>query len=467
MHEHVTSLLKWGFSVVVLRPGGKAPAGGVGWQRRVITGGRFRVPPDANLGVLGGSPVRPGHRLVILDVDVKGGKEGRRSLEWLRADYGPLPLTTRAVTPSGGEHYYLAVPADVPLGDTFALFHRLGYPDIDLLGAGRFAVAPPSTVGAGGYDWLYRPDERDVGVALAPPWLVAWLRLAGRPEARVVPFECDGTQRKATDGHVPIAGAGGRDRRLLLNEVVTRYPVLADGSRNTQMSRAVASLAARGLDRDGVLGVIKEWHAHFANRFSTELSVAAKEAERSVHSLFKKVEAGKFLVAAATDHTAEQSRRVLTEREQTFLQRLKNPVPAAAPVLPYHGKEGQKKSRWSRLSALEEQFVECLIVYAGYERDRGRTVDDIRTTNQQLMALMQARFGVAFDDYGPHGSKKFRRLKEAFVTKTLAGQGRTPRECPARKRELLVMVEEGRKGFAGRTGTPSRYRLTGLLEAFD
>src|ERR1035437_2823745 len=43
--------------------------------------------------------------IVVLDADLKAGKHGQISLDMLELEYGPLPLTSTARTPSGGRHY--------------------------------------------------------------------------------------------------------------------------------------------------------------------------------------------------------------------------------------------------------------------------------------------------------------------------------------------------------------------------
>jgi hypothetical protein len=110
---------------------------------------------------------------------------------------------------------------------------------------------------------------------------------------------------------------------------------------------------------------------------------------------------------------------------------------------------------YRRLSVAEEQLVEALLLLVSYKRARGEADDHFLATNQQMVDLLVARFGIeGMAAHGEHG-RQFRRLKESVVTKAREGK-----ELKARKVELVEMVEEGVPGV------PSRYRRTKLLEAF-
>jgi hypothetical protein len=119
------------------------------------------------------------------------------------------------------------------------------------------------------------------------------------------------------------------------------------------------------------------------------------------------------------------------------------------------GRDVAGRKGYRRLSVAEERFVAALLLLVSYKRSRGEADDHFLATNQQMVDLLVARFGIeGMEAHGEHG-RQFRRLKESFVTK--AGEGK---ELKAKKAELVVMVEEGVPG------TPSSYRMTRLLEAF-
>src|SRR5580704_15552269 len=54
--------------------------------------------PSAMIGV----PTGSASGMWVLDVDMKNGKDGKQTLAALEAANGPLPLTVRSCTPSGG-----------------------------------------------------------------------------------------------------------------------------------------------------------------------------------------------------------------------------------------------------------------------------------------------------------------------------------------------------------------------------
>lgn len=87
--------------------------------------------------------------LVVIDLDVRPGKDGRASLRSI----GPMPLTATARTGSGGLHLYYAHPGvDVPNSAG-----RVG-PGIDVRGEGGYVLAPPSRHASGGtYSWEVAP----------------------------------------------------------------------------------------------------------------------------------------------------------------------------------------------------------------------------------------------------------------------------------------------------------------------
>src|SRR5688572_1752818 len=143
-----------------------------GWRVFPVNG---KIPAIAN-GVLGattdptllstwwgksspmGIALATGNSLVVVDVDPKN--DGPDSLAELESKYGDLPGTLRAITPSGGTHYYFRGPDNVRNSAS-----RLGT-GIDIRGTGGYVVIPPSP----GYYW-------DLGGLDEPSPLPQWLLL--------------------------------------------------------------------------------------------------------------------------------------------------------------------------------------------------------------------------------------------------------------------------------------------------
>jgi Bifunctional DNA primase/polymerase, N-terminal len=120
----------------------KKPAGGPGWQQR-ITSNATEIEHwqgNYNIGIMGGSPLPDGRRLLIVDIDVKNDSGGARSMAILQETYGPLPNTATSVIPSGGKHLYFQVPAHTRLSGIRDLFKKIDLCGLDLIGEGLFAV---------------------------------------------------------------------------------------------------------------------------------------------------------------------------------------------------------------------------------------------------------------------------------------------------------------------------------------
>ena len=85
-------------------------------------------------------------------------------------------------TPSGGFHYYYAMPDDVSDDDVLRNTQKaeacLGYPDVDTRGIGGYVVAPGSVTAGGTYEIL-----SDVPPAPIPTWIVDAMRAYKRAKA--------------------------------------------------------------------------------------------------------------------------------------------------------------------------------------------------------------------------------------------------------------------------------------------
>lgn len=120
----------------------------------------FRHHGNANYGVVTGKP----SGIFVLDID---GPNGERSLKYLTAKHGVLPLTLTVKTPHGQHLYFRMAEDRVPnsagsLGD-----------GIDIRGDGGYVVGPGSVLEAG----MEYSVEWDRTVAKAPTWL---RRLVGK-----------------------------------------------------------------------------------------------------------------------------------------------------------------------------------------------------------------------------------------------------------------------------------------------
>lgn len=109
--------------------------------------------PNANIGIVTGAV----SKIVVLDVDIKNGVDGRKSL-------GPLPVTACSKTYSDGRHYYFKHP-----GVRVATSAGQIGEGLDMRGDGAYVVAPPSQIGFKEYEWLVQLEE---GLAEMPQWLL-------------------------------------------------------------------------------------------------------------------------------------------------------------------------------------------------------------------------------------------------------------------------------------------------------
>ncbi len=136
--------------------------------------------PNHGVGIATGA----GSGIFVIDVDVKGGKVGDRTLADLEAVHGELPETFTVETPSGGRHYFFRYEPDRPVGSGR---DKLGK-DIDHRGDGGLVVAPPTVDPATGR--CYRV-VLDVPVADAPDWVHELLVEAPRTAPTSTPAPAD------------------------------------------------------------------------------------------------------------------------------------------------------------------------------------------------------------------------------------------------------------------------------------
>jgi hypothetical protein len=140
----------------------------------------WRGRPFANVALATGSP---SGNILVLDVDVKGGKDGLAVLAALEVLHGPLPKSWRTLTPSGGLHLFFVQPIGRRLRNRVNLpvegFTASG---LDVRTDGGSVALPPSRRPDGAYEWAV--DPLAVRPADAPSWL---LDLIDPPQFRPVP----------------------------------------------------------------------------------------------------------------------------------------------------------------------------------------------------------------------------------------------------------------------------------------
>jgi hypothetical protein len=143
-----------------------------GWPSRASLDPRtiefwWRRWPNANPAVATGGPTR------LLVVDIDPDADGETSMAVLEREYGGVPATVEVVTPRGGRHLYLLVPAWRAMPGNSA--GKLG-PGIDTRGEGGYVLVPPSKVGGRAYTWSVDSGDR---IAIAPLWLLDILECGG------------------------------------------------------------------------------------------------------------------------------------------------------------------------------------------------------------------------------------------------------------------------------------------------
>jgi hypothetical protein len=234
-----------GYAVIPLTRGGKRPHAMLGDRGGVHLASRDQQQvftwwlrdPAANIGVATGVV----NQLCVIDLDVKGGKNGPHELsDFLQLQALSLPSGPVAHTPSGGWHLWLRSADPVP--------ERPGIlPGVDVKGDGGLVAAPPSMAltvpydRSGGttgevpvpYSWAAGCPHSVPG---APPWLHAWLQQA-RPAS---PDASDGS-------------AGGQSSADLDAYMKTGVP---EGQRNREIYRIACRLfRIHGTTGDGAAQV--------------------------------------------------------------------------------------------------------------------------------------------------------------------------------------------------------------------
>lgn len=238
-----------GYAVIPLVRGGKRPhqmlgnVGGVHLASKDPTqiAEWWSLDMAANIGVATG---KKDSHLVVIDLDVKGGVNGKSSFaRYLRENSLPFPGDVPYVeTPSGGRHLWLRPATGPRYGNETDPSDRIGIlPGVDVRGKGGLIVAPPS---GRMVMPITRPGERSGSeipvpyswgsgcphaVPDAPPWLDDWLKHA--PSSRL-----------AADGK-----PNGEGEQVPLDDAIGKSKVegLPDQRRNQEMYRIVCGLFRR------------------------------------------------------------------------------------------------------------------------------------------------------------------------------------------------------------------------------
>ena len=153
--------------------------------------------------------------IVVVDIDIKKGKNGR---QWER--YHDLPTTRKIQTVSGGDHFYFKHPGRKVNSSTSDIFEG-----VDIKGDPGYVICPPSD----GYSIVLDED-----IAEMPDWLV---ELCNAPKA---------TEQKSKTGGLGLSL--GFDSEKALNEITSQ-----DGSWHDKVLRLTGHWISRGWLDDEIL----------------------------------------------------------------------------------------------------------------------------------------------------------------------------------------------------------------------
>lgn len=206
-----------GFKVIPLVPRTKLPLVRA-WQRQgsdelsAITEWAHKWP-SANIGVVTGHP----SDVVVIDLDVKDGRNGMDTMARLAGAGKTLPPSPIALTPTGGRHLYFRMAAGLKnLVGMTAGGRGLG-PGVDVRATGGFVVAPPSKLQNGSYRWLVPPMAPDF--PRLPDWAIQMLKppAAKASNQAFVAKDAQGQAERSLEGmarRLAAAAAGGRNNLL-------------------------------------------------------------------------------------------------------------------------------------------------------------------------------------------------------------------------------------------------------------
>ena len=141
-YDHLSGALgyaRMGFAVFPIVPRSKHPLTARGFKDaskdELVIRRWWEVRPDANIGIACGNV----SRVVVLDVDTKGGQPGMESLTRLIAKVGEIETATVS-TPSGGLHLYFRYP------EGGCPSWKDGGLGLEMKSDGTYVLAPPSIV---------------------------------------------------------------------------------------------------------------------------------------------------------------------------------------------------------------------------------------------------------------------------------------------------------------------------------
>jgi hypothetical protein len=203
--------------------------------------------PDANIGIATG--VTSG--VMVIDVDMKEGKDGQATLDALAKQGRVLPPSPISLTPSGGRHlFFRAIPGIRNVVQITKSGRGLGA-GLDVRADGGCVVAPPSELvkcdahGAGSYRWLIPPLTADF--PRLPDW--AAKLLLPRPTLPFAP-DAHGGDIEPLARFVAGSPQGERNNRLYwaacrTRELVARH-IISEASAVRRLSEVAAAVGLPG-----------------------------------------------------------------------------------------------------------------------------------------------------------------------------------------------------------------------------
>lgn len=204
-------------------------------------------------------------KLVVLDIDVKGG--GMDTLSIWKQEHGEMPHTPTVRTPTGGLHFYFRYADGVGSKTGIA-------PGIDIRGDGGQVVAPPSVhMNGGKYEWV---EPLTTPLADIPAWLLELIHKPKVKEKKVEPPKV-----AVANPMVMTLSAGSADLRT--------SPGVGEGQRHDTLCRLVGVQLARGDREVNVVEDALEWAEkceppmETSEVFRTVKSIAAKHTESAAH----------------------------------------------------------------------------------------------------------------------------------------------------------------------------------------